>query len=227
MVDLKSSRDFWEEKAQENAPWYISSCRDYHNPDLTDFWTSGEKVWTLLKQTIGYTPKPTDAVVDIGCGIGRLIRAISPEVGHVYGFDIAKQMLEKAKGLELPNSTFLETEGNSLRPLQDNSCDLVLAYCVFQHLPSTDVLQQYLAEMVRVSRGMIAFTMSPYDWHVHLLPILRLRSWLREGDGPKGTYKREWTGIRPRKSQILSLSPIKLQHTSLTPDKWLFFGAIR
>jgi SAM-dependent methyltransferase len=227
LVDLKTSRDFWEEKAVENAPWYISSYGSYHDRDMDGFWQSGIAIWEDLKRETGYEPKPVDAVVDIGCGIGRLTRAMAREVSHVHGFDISPTMLEEARKLSLPNATFYETEGNSLRPLTEKSCDLVLAYNVLQHVPSTEVLGQYLREMARVSRGMIAFTLSPRDWKTYLLPVLRIRSWMRDGKGPRGIYKREWTGIRPGRSTVQALAPVPLQCSVLHGDKWLFYGRMR
>jgi 2-polyprenyl-3-methyl-5-hydroxy-6-metoxy-1,4-benzoquinol methylase len=227
MADLKTSREFWEEKATENAAWYISSYGSYHNRDMDGFWQSGDTIWDDLKRETGYMPDPTHIVVDIGCGIGRLTRAIAREVGHVHGFDISRNMLQEARKLALPNAAFYETEGNSLRPLPDKSCDLVLAYNVLQHMPNTDVLGQYLREMTRVSRGMIAFTLSPRDWKTYLLPLLRVRSWMRDGKGPSGIYKTEWTGIRPRKSAVGALSPVPLQFSLLHGDKWLFYGNVR
>jgi SAM-dependent methyltransferase len=227
MADLKTSREFWEEKATENAAWYISSYGSYHDRDMDGFWQSGIAIWDDLKRETGYTPKPTDVVVDIGCGIGRLTRAIAQEVGHVHGFDISLHMLEEARKLGLPNAAFYETEGNSLRPLPDRSCDLVLAYNVLQHMPSTEILGEYLREMARVSRGGIGFTLSPRDWKTYLLPLLRVRSWMRDGEGPRGTYKREWTGIRPTRSEVQALSPLPLQFSVLHGDKWLFHGQVR
>lgn len=227
MADLKTSREFWEEKAAENAAWYISSYGSYYDRDMEGFWRSGCLIWNDLKRETGYTPKPTDIVVDIGCGIGRLTRAIAQETGHVHGFDISQQMLEEARKLDLPNATFHQTEGNSLRPLTDKSCDLALAYNVLQHMPSTAVLGEYLHEMARVSRGWIAFTLSPRDWKTHLLPLLRVRSWLKDGKGPRGIYKSEWIGIRPPKREVYGLSPLPLRFSSLHGDKWLFYGQVR
>ncbi len=227
MADLKTSWEFWDEKATENAAWYISSYGSYHNRDMDGFWQSGNTIWADLKRETGYVPKPTDVVVDIGCGIGRLTRAMAQEVGHVHGFDISQNMLEEARKLGLPNATFYETEGNSLRPLPNKSCDLVMAYNVLQHMPSTDVLGEYLREMARISRGIIAFTLSPRDWKTNLLPLLRMRSWLRDGKGPRGIYKTEWTGIRPRKSTVRALSPVPLQFSMLHGDKWFFQGEAR
>jgi len=224
MATLRTSRDFWEEKAVENPAWYISSYGSYHNRDMNSFWQSGDAIWTDLKRETGYMPKPTDVIVDIGCGIGRLTRAIAREVGHVHGFDISRNMLNEARKLGLPNVTFHETEGNSLRPLPDHSCDLVLAYNVLQHMPSTEVLREYLHEMARVTRGMMAFTLSPRDWKTYLLPLLRMRSWMRDGKGPRGIYKAEWTGIRPRKTTVQALSPLPLQFSVLHGDKWFFLG---
>jgi hypothetical protein len=38
MANLKTSREFWEEKATENAAWYISSYGSYQNRDMEGFW---------------------------------------------------------------------------------------------------------------------------------------------------------------------------------------------
>lgn len=94
-------------------------------------------------------------------------------------------------------------------------------------MPSTEVLGEYLREMARVSRGTIAFTLSPRDWKLYLLPLLRVRSWVRDGGGPRGIYKKEWTGIRPRKSTVNALSPVPLQFSMLHGDKWFFYGQVR
>ena len=226
---LAASREFWEAKAHENAYWYVSSFGAYQGRDPAEFWSSGQRLWHDLKTTLAYAPSRGDTVVEIGCGVGRLTRAIAPEVGHVHAFDLSPQMLSIAGAYPFPNVTFHLGDGQSLRPLRDQCARLVLAYCVFQHLPSEHVLATYLGEMTRVAEpaGILAFTLTPRTWRNHLAPLLRVKRWLKERllpDGPRGLYRSEWLGIRPRDQTVRALSPVALSRTLLHGDKWLFYG---
>jgi SAM-dependent methyltransferase len=227
-MTLEKSRRFWDEKAQENAFWYVSSYGPYAGRDLQEFWASGVRIWGELKAAVGYEPKPADVVVEIGCGVGRLTRAIAPEVGQVHAFDLSAEMLAKARELPLPNATFHHADGKSLAGMPDGSADLVLAYCVFQHLPSEDVLGSYLKEMQRVARrgGLVALTLTPRGWRSALLPVSRMRRWVTEKldrSGPRGLFDRAWTGIRPSRAAVARLSGVPLQSVVLHGDKWLFW----
>jgi SAM-dependent methyltransferase len=231
MATVKSIRSFWNEKAKENAYWYVSSARPYGGQrDLDEFWASGHHIWSHLKLSIRYWPKLTDRVAEIGCGVGRLSRVIAPEVERLDAFDISEEMLAIAKQqASLPNAVFHRAEGFGLSELDDSSVDLVLAYCVFQHLPSLEALQTYLKEMTRVARpgATIAFTLVPRTIGDNLMPLLRARAFLREklsSSGPRGVYQKEWVGIRPRLANVHRLSPIPLEQVDLFGDHWLFFG---
>lgn len=226
-MNLEANRRFWDEKAQENAYWYVSSYGPYEERDLTDFWNSGSLIWRDLKSAVDYRPQPTDAVVEIGCGVGRLTRAMAPEVGRIDALDLSAEMLARARLLALPNVSFHQADGHSLAGLPDDAADLVVAYCVFQHLPSEEVLGDYLREMIRVARpgGLVAFTLTPRTWHTPLEVLFRARRWMRElfdGRGPRGLYQRAWLGIRPSRKTVRGLSPVSIQDTLLHGDKWIF-----
>lgn len=226
---LEANRRFWDAKTKENPYWYVSSYGPYKERDLDGFWASGLKIWRDLKTTLGYRPKPTDVVVEIGCGVGRLTRAIAPEVGHVHALDISEQMLTMAREFSAPNVTFHHTDGEGLRPLPDSFADLMLAYCVFQHLPSEQILAGYFKEMARVARpgALLAFTLTPRTWHVYVRPLIQARRWLKEWalpDGPRDLYRHEWLGIRPTAATVQHLSPVPLTQGVLHGDKWLFYG---
>jgi ubiquinone/menaquinone biosynthesis C-methylase UbiE len=231
-IDHENSRRFWNEKARENPYWYVSACGPYGGRDLGEFWDSGPRIWQDLKEALGYQPRAGHTVVEVGCGVGRLTRAIAPEVAQVHAFDISEEMLTLARKHGLGNVTFHRTDGSSLTPLANASADLVLAYCVFQHLPSEAVLRAYLLEMARVGRpgGRIAFTLTPRDWTTTLLPMLRAQRWLRETlgvvGGARGLYRQEWTGIRPSSRRVLRMSAVPLGRQPLHGDKWLFHGTL-
>lgn len=228
--DSERIRAFWNMKAKEDPFWYVSSYGEYCAPrDLDDFWSSGHQIWQDLKTALGYNPKPTDNVAEIGCGVGRLTRAIAAEVFHVQAFDISNEMLNIARHTCPPNVTFRIANGFDLVPLEDDSVDLVLGYCVFQHLPTLAALKGYVSEMVRVAKsdGFIAFTLTPRDWRYYLLPLARIRTYLYEHGikrGAKGLYRREWVGTRPTHNEVYRISPIPLAATTLYGDKRLFYG---
>src|SRR5688572_6036889 len=172
---LDRSRAFWDEKAQENAAWYVSSYGPYAaERNMDEFFASGRKIWADLKSLTGYVPSPADRVVEIGCGLGRLTRAIASDVGHVDAFDISFEMIRRAREANLANAVFHLGKGSSVQPVADRTADYVIAYCVLQHLPSEDVLGDYLKDMVRVARpgATIAFTLSKRTWMTPLLPVL-------------------------------------------------------
>jgi SAM-dependent methyltransferase len=227
-MDLEANRRFWDAKAQENAYWYVSSYGPYDRRDLDEFWNSGPLIWKDLKTATGFRPGGTEVVVEIGCGVGRLTRAMAPEVGRVHALDLSAEMLARARELGLANATFHQADGQSLAGLPNDTADLVLAYCVFQHLPSEEVLGAYLREMLRVARpgGLVAFTLTPRTWHARVPALFRLRRWLKERvdrQGPRGLYKRAWLGIRPAKATVRRLSPAPLQDVVLDAHRWLFY----
>jgi ubiquinone/menaquinone biosynthesis C-methylase UbiE len=230
MNELEASRQFWDEKARENPYWYVSSAGPYEGRDLADFWASGPKIWNDLKSAAGYRPKPTDTVVEIGCGVGRLTRAIAPEVGRVFAFDLSPEMLALARNsVDAANASFHLAQTPALAEIPDTSADVFVAYCVFQHLPDLDVLRAYLSTAARVLKpgGTLIFTMTPRTWRDSIAFALRARRWLlekRSSNGPRGLYRNEWVGIRPTIQEIENLCPIKTRHLVLHGDKWLFFG---
>jgi ubiquinone/menaquinone biosynthesis C-methylase UbiE len=230
MSGLEASRQFWDEKARENPYWYVSSAGPYEGRNLAEFWASGPKIWNDLKRYAGYQPKLTDTVVEIGCGVGRLTRAIAPEAGRAFAFDLSAEMLAIARqSVEDANASFNRAETPALPEIADGSVDAFVAYCVFQHLPNLDVLRAYLNTAARVLKpgGMLIFTMTPRTWRDSIAFALRARRWLverRSSQGPRGLYRNEWYGIRPTIQEIERLSPIKTNHLMLHGDKWLFFG---
>lgn len=232
MPSADSIKSFWDQAAEADPYWYVSSYGQYGaSRNLDEFWASGRSIWSDIKNATGYKPRPGDSVAEIGCGVGRLTRAIAPEVGRVISLDVSEKMLSIARQANLPNVEFRAAQGFSLPGIPDKSIDLALGYCVFQHLPSHAALKSYLGEMCRVVKpgGLIAFTLSSRDLSAWLMPLLRVRAYLRERlsrtQGPKGVFRKEWVGIRPSNSVISRLSPIHLERRDLGSGRTLYFGA--
>lgn len=229
-ANLRSSRGFWDEKAKENPYWYISSYGPYEGRDIEEFWRSGVNIWNELKGVMGFRPSGTKAVVEIGCGIGRLTRAIAPEVREVFSFDISEEMLRQAKE-NVPGNVGLHlTKGNSLEPVKDGSVDLALAYCVFQHLPDAEAFRSYLQEMARVAKpgAIVAFTICKKDWKWSLLPLMRAKGYIKSKLRlqPPDLYKKEWLGIRLSVPQIRKMCPVALQVKYIGAGRTLLWGTV-
>lgn len=229
MATVESSRKFWNQKAKERPFWYVSSFTSYDNCDEEAFWNSGRMIWQEIKKATGYAPRVSDCVAEIGCGVGRLTRQIAADVQRVEAFDISQEMVRLAEKNCATKVNFHVAEGCSLAPLEDHSADFVLAYCVFQHLPSLDGLKSYVAEMARVAKGgaIIAFTTSDAPgWQWKLLPLMRAKGFVKSKLGlqPPDLYKMEWLGIRPSPQEVIELSPVPLTRKNLGAGRWLYFG---
>jgi SAM-dependent methyltransferase len=137
----------WEQRAQSDAFGYIG--RGYAESDAK-FWSSGE---TDLEELIlrDIDLKPSASAVEIGCGVGRLVRPLSKRVAQATGVDIAPGMISRGRELldDVPNAHLHATEG-SLEILNDNSQDFVFSFVVFQHIPSKQAISRYISETARV-----------------------------------------------------------------------------
>ena len=96
------------------------------------------------------------AVLDLGCGIGRLAAALAPEVGGVVGLDASPGMIAAARArcAGIPGLRFVLGSGRDLSGLPDAAFDLVLAVDVFPYLvqAGADLAAAHVAEAARVLR---------------------------------------------------------------------------
>jgi N-acetylglucosaminyl-diphospho-decaprenol L-rhamnosyltransferase len=173
LVGYVQSERFWDEKARENALWFVDTGLDYENPDADSFWRRGEDVVESMLDSVGLSIEPHEEVVDIGCGVGRLTRALAERAGRVYGIDVSSEMLDQARqqNPQLENVEWLHGDGQSLAPLADSSVDGCFSHVVFQHIPDPEITLNYVREMGRVLRpgGWALFQVST-DPSVHRRP---------------------------------------------------------
>lgn len=92
--------------------------------------------------------------LDLGCGIGRLVAALSPRVAHVTGLDVSEGMIARARErcAGLPNVALRVSSGRDLAGVGDGSVDLVLGADVFPYLVQAGVAEAHVAEAARVLR---------------------------------------------------------------------------
>ena len=154
-------RTFWNDAATKNAAWYVDTSISYHDPDLEGFWETGR---TIAAIAMGgpVSPPARGLAVEIGPGLGRIVRALVEEHGfaQAVGVDISTEMVRRARELVPDERVRFEVgSGAGLHPVPDDVADLVISFTVFQHIPKVPVIEAYIAEAGRVLRpdGVFAF----------------------------------------------------------------------
>jgi ubiquinone/menaquinone biosynthesis C-methylase UbiE len=189
---------FWDERAREDAAYFVDNLLDYGNADMEDFWARGRRAVAGILEPLGVELQPTDEVVEIGCGIGRLTRVMAERAERVWAFDVSSEMLRQARELlgDLDNVEWLHGDGSTLAPVADGAASACFSFVVFQHLPDPAITLAYVTEMGRVLRpgGWSAFQISN-DPSVHR-PRGGLRGRLKAltRRGPRGQTHPAWLG---------------------------------
>jgi SAM-dependent methyltransferase len=142
-------RGDWDLRARENAMYYID-CG--HGEDSGTFWESGvADVERLVLR--GVELGPGASVLEIGCGMGRLLRPFVGRASRIIGFDISGEMIARARqSLPAVPQVELHATDGSLRPVADGTVDFVYSFIVFQHIPIKAAIERYVREARRVLR---------------------------------------------------------------------------
>ena len=176
------SERYWDERARENALYFVDNEVGYDDPDTKAFWSRGEEVVELMLGMVGLDVGQDEVVVDIGCGVGRLTRALAKRAGHVYGLDVSREMLRLAEQHNpgLANVEWVHGDGAGLAGIGDDSVDGCFSHVVFQHIPDPEITLAYVREMGRVLRpgGWALFQVST-DPSVHRKPVDGIRDRLK------------------------------------------------
>ena len=90
-------------------------------------------------------------VLEIGCGAGRMTRAMAAVFSEVHAVDISSEMIALAKEnlSDLRNVFLYKNNGIDLSELPDHSCDFAFSFIVFQHIPILGVIENYVREVHR------------------------------------------------------------------------------
>lgn len=205
-------RAYWDGKARENAMYYIHSLLDYSRVDEAEFWSSGrdnlDRTLEIFDRRIG----ADDRVVEIGCGIGRITRAIAERAASVVAIDVSSEMVNRCRQAlgGLDNVSVLLGSGSDLSGIPDATADVVYSFIVFQHVPDPRITCQYIRDMGRVLRpgGWAIFQVSE-DHDVHRRERwVGADSWSTRirrliGRAPRDLLAPQWLGSALRREDLL------------------------
>ncbi len=144
-------RSDWNQRAREDPHYYVAfGGRDQ---DEASFLATAADVLRFLEGELKRLPAgASPRALEIGCGPGRLMKPLSRHFTEIHGVDVSDEMIrlarERLRGI--PHAHAHATNGASLAQFADESFDFVYSYAVFQHIPSRDVVLEYMRETRRV-----------------------------------------------------------------------------
>ena len=149
--------DEWDQRARENALYYIASSREDWTEE--EFFESGRETFrNYIENDLGNICQDLDPksmrVLEIGCGVGRVTRALADFFGEVWAVDVSGEMIARARTYlaDRPNVHLVQTDGRSLNAVEADSFDFAYSHLVFQHIPSLEAIRNYVLDVGRLLR---------------------------------------------------------------------------
>jgi len=164
---LEKMRSDWDRRARENARHYVVTGQTQWSDE--EFYQSGQV--TLEEEILndlgnicqGKHPREMK-VLEIGCGAVRVTRAFAGFFGAVYAVDISREMARQARRAVagFPNARVFRNNGKDLSVVRDHwwerftgsrvQVDFAFSFMVFQHIPSREIIENYVREVARLMR---------------------------------------------------------------------------
>lgn len=152
---LEKMRRDWDERARENARFYVNTERTDWTDD--DFFASGrrtlaEEILTDMTNICQGKEPSRMRVLEIGCGAGRVTRALAGLFGEVHGVDVSGEMVALAREAlnDMPHARVYQNNGMDLSIVPVANFDFAFSTIVFQHIPSREVIENYVREVHRL-----------------------------------------------------------------------------
>ncbi len=152
---LEKMRADWDQRARENARHYVNTANAQWTDD--EFFASGERtvaeeILTDLGNICQGKPADGMRVLEIGCGAGRVTRALAKLFGEVHAVDVSGEMVRQAAEALRghPNAFVYQNNGKDLAVVPEQEFDFAFSSIVFQHIPSREVIENYVREVHRL-----------------------------------------------------------------------------
>ncbi len=142
-------REEWDRRVRHDYRYWMSD--GIESDEL--MWQSGERDLQFLTSDLPLATTRTQTALELGCGVGRLLRAASTRFGHVIGIDVSGAAVEEAQRLLADRVNVQVKLGNGidLSGIEDASIDFAYSFAVLGSLP-VRVFAGYLHELSRVMR---------------------------------------------------------------------------
>ncbi len=213
---LEGHRRDWEALAEVDPLWAILTTRERRGNrwDPEAFFRTGEQeaATVIARMRALGRPRRRDALLDFGCGVGRLTRAFAPHFASCVGVDIAGPMIAKARALnaDVINCRFELNPAPDLALFGDGAFDMVFSTLVLQHLPDRAGIGRYIAEFVRVLRpgGLVAFQLPCHIARRHRLRPRRHAYRLLRGLGLPDRFLHHRLNLTPMRETFVPVEQV-------------------
>jgi len=90
------TKGFWDGMARRDHYIAILDIEETRDPERREeaFEAAGREDARILARFV----HPGMRVVDLGCGIGRVLRHLAPRCREIVGIDVSEEMAERARG---------------------------------------------------------------------------------------------------------------------------------
>lgn len=99
-------------------------------------------VFDNLAEIVRKAIAPHSEVLDIGCGDGSMLRALSPDISRGVGIDISATAVARARRTHTDGGRLAFLSGNVATVDLSSSFDAILMLDVFEHLTNVDAVLQ-------------------------------------------------------------------------------------
>lgn len=135
---------------------------------------SGEKLkktitpdWNTTKHHLKLLNIPkVSSILEVGCGIGRLLKELNIFIPICVGVDASKDMIREGEiYCDNTDVKLIKCDGFGEIPIKNEFFDYCYSIITFQHIPNTDTVKKYISEMYRLLKndGIIKFQLLKND----------------------------------------------------------------
>lgn len=171
-VENRILKDTWSSFGESEPYWSVITNDQYkasviNNLSIQQFYESGKHNIDFIEDTLRkHNVFLTDKIVlDFGCGVGRLSKALASRCRHVYGIDISSSHIELANmhTKNTANTTFtLISCPEDIIPFKAVGVDVVVTLIVLQH-NRPNIMKKYITELLGIVKvGGVAVLHIPY-----------------------------------------------------------------
>jgi len=172
----------WDDKTWgKEGRFKIEKAKE--SPNIQKYFTT--KVAPLIR--------PTDAVLDAGCGNGMFLPVLSPMCRTLKACDVAPAMVESSKQIAekfgLTNTT-MTVSGERELPYQTGEFDVVMFVDVIHHIYYLDEVLKETLRVLRPGGRLILFEPNKLNPALALMCLMDRNEWGLLGLGRIGIYRK-------------------------------------
>ncbi len=122
-------------------------------------------------------PRPTDIVLDLGCGNGHHLLALAPEIERGIGIDISPGMIDLARArlrsAGKANVAFEVSDAEALKGINNQSIDLAICIGAFEHMLGKRAVLGSIYRVLKFGGRFVCLTLNAdYIWYRTIAPLL-------------------------------------------------------